>query len=210
MLDERQPAPEKKREIAEVMVLAVVAIATSWSGYQATKWGGEQGRLYALGSSDRFQAEAASTFGGQQVVADSSIFTAWLQARDRGDTNLESLLVRRFSPDYAAAFNDWLKLDPFTNPAAPAGPAVMPDFSNPSFEKATQLNAAAAVEVGLGTAARETANKYVRGTVLFASVLFLVAAGRRFTSRGVRIAADALGIGLLAYTLSFLAILPRM
>jgi hypothetical protein len=33
-------------EIAEAVVLAVVAIATAWSGYQAALWTGHQSELY--------------------------------------------------------------------------------------------------------------------------------------------------------------------
>ena len=95
-----QPADNEGRafdriEIVEVAVLALVAIATAWSGYQATQWGGSQALLYGQASTTRFAADAASTRGGQFLVADSSMFTAWLQARATGDTQLQAVLVRR-------------------------------------------------------------------------------------------------------------------
>jgi hypothetical protein len=46
--------------------------------------------------------------------------------------------------------------------------------------------------------------------VLFASVLFLVAIAQRFRERGVRIAANALAFGLLAYTPYGVGSLPRI
>ena len=112
---------EKVVEILEVSLLAIVAIATAYSGYQGTQWGGEQARLYGLASSTRFEAEAASTLGGQELVADASFFTAWLQAHEAGHRQLETMLENRFTPEYAAAFDDWLALDPFTNPDVPRG-----------------------------------------------------------------------------------------
>jgi hypothetical protein len=63
---------------------------------------------------------------------------------------------------------------------------------------------------GTGTAARETAEKYVRTTVLFAMVLFLVAVAQRFKLRGVRIAANGLAFALLAYALFTVSTLPRL
>ena len=81
---------EKVIEILEVSVLAIVAMATAFSGYQGTQWGGEQARLYGLASSTRFEAEAASTLGGQELVADSAFLTAWLQAHRAGDRELEA------------------------------------------------------------------------------------------------------------------------
>ena len=209
-MDEPQTRWEKVVEIVEVSVLAIVAIATAYSGYQGTQWGGEQARLYGLASTTRFEAEAASTFGGQQLVADASFFTAWLQAHAAGDEQLEAMLEARFTPDYADAFQAWLATDPFTNPDAPPGPAAMPGFANPSMTKAAELNDQASAYFAAGTTARETANKYVRQTVLFASVLFLVAIAQRFRLRGVRIAANALAFALLLYTLYGIERLPRI
>ena len=191
-------------------MLAIVAIATAYSGYQGTQWGGEQARLYGLASSTRFEAEAASTFGGQELVADSSFFTAWLQAHAAGDRELQAMLEKRFTPEYAAAFQDWLATDPFANPDAPPGPGYMPGFENPSMAKGAKLNAQASGYFTRGTEARETANKYVRQTVLFASVLFLVAIAQRFRLRGVRIGANALALVLLAFAVYGVVTLPRM
>ena len=209
-MEQPQTRWEKVVEIVEVSVLAIVAIATAYSGYQGTQWGGEQARLYGLASTTRFEAEAASTLGGQELVADASFFTAWLQAHSAGDTKLESMLEARFTPDYADAFQDWLATDPFTNADAPPGPAAMPSYANPSMAKAAELNDQASVYFAAGTTARETANKYVRQTVLFASVLFLVAIAQRFRLRGVRIAANALALALLLYTLYGVDRLPRI
>jgi len=196
-------------EIVEVLVLAIVAIATAWSGYQAAKWDGERAFQYGSSSRDRFEADAASTFGGQQLVADSAMFTAWLQAKDSGDTQLQDVLVRRFTPDYRLAFDAWLKTNPLTDPAAPPGPAYMAEYHNPSLEQAKELNAAAADAFDQGTAAGETAEVYVRDTVLLASVLFLVAIAQRLKVRAVRIGAIAIGWALLLYTLISVIGLPR-
>ena len=52
--------------------------------------------------------------------------------------------------------------------------------------------------------------KYVRLTVLFALVLFLIASGQRFRQRPVRTSANVLAVCLLLYTLVNLIILPRL
>ena len=46
--------------------------------------------------------------------------------------------------------------------------------------------------------------------MLFALVLFLIAAGQRFKQRPVRISANALGVCLLVYAVVDLVILPRL
>ena len=147
-----KPAPKDDRvaEIVEVVVLSMVAILTAWSGYQGAKWGGQQAILYATASTDRLKAEALSTHAGQVLVADATIFTAWLQAHDAGDSTLEAQLEKRFSTGYAAAFDDWLATDPFTDPDAPAGPAAMPGFTTAEFEQAAALNAQASQALNEG------------------------------------------------------------
>ena len=69
------------------------------------------------------------------------MLNAWLQARAAGNAQLEAAFVRRFSPEYRRAFDAWLKTDPFTDPAAPAGPGHMPEYRNPQLEEAERLNA---------------------------------------------------------------------
>lgn len=199
----------ERLEVFEVVILALVALATAWSGFQATQWGGKQATLYGQASTTRFAADAASTLGGQVLAANASLFTAWLQARNAGNTSLEQQLEKRFSPSYREAFEAWLKTDPFANPDAPAGPGYMPGFTEPNMEHAAVLNDQASELFAAGTEARETANKYVRDTVLFASVLFLVGASQRFRTRRVRVVGTVLAFALLAYTLTTLATLPR-
>ncbi|MDP9302808.1 MAG: hypothetical protein M3P43_18230 [Actinomycetota bacterium] len=177
--------------------------------YQATQWGGHQAMLYGQASTTRFAADASSTRGGQVLVADATMFTAWLQARSAGETGLEADLVRRFSPEYRTAFQAWLKTHPFDDASAPAGPGYMPGFTQPDLVEADHLNAQASELFEQGTEARETANKYVRDTVLFASVLFLAGLAQRFKDRRVKTAAIAVAFTLLAFTLVTIVTLPR-
>jgi hypothetical protein len=201
---------EEVVEVLEVLVLAIAAIATAWSGYQAARGDGRQSVLYGQSSRDRFQADAASTAGGQRLAADASMFNAWLQARTANDPRLQAAFARRFSPEYRSAFQAWLRTDPFSDPKAPPGPGYMPQYRNPQLEEAKRLNAQAAATFEEGTAARETADRYVRVTVLFALVLFLVAVGQRFRVRGVRIGVNTLAVGLLAYGMYAAVTLPRL
>jgi hypothetical protein len=215
-LSERErSAGEKRRweaviEILEVVLLALAAIATAWSGYQAAKGDGQQSVLYAEAGVDRLQASTAAALGSQRLAADGAMFSAWLQARTANNPQLQAMLVRRFSPEYRTAFDAWLDTRPFTNPAAPPGPGFMPQYHNPQAEQAKQLNEQAAVAEEAGTEARHTAEEYVRATVLLALVLFLVALGQRFRVRGVRIATIVLAFGLFAYGIYDVATLPRL
>jgi len=197
-------------EIVEVAVLSIVALTTAWSGYQGTQWGGRQSMLYAQASSTRLQAEALSTHAGQVLVADATIFTAWLEAHHAQDTSLEGELERRFSAEYHDAFTAWLATDPFTHAAAPPGPAAMPGFTTAEYQQAAAMNDQASALLTEGTDARDTANEYIRATVLFASVLLLIGIAQRFSIAGVRVAANVLALVLLAYAVFSVARLPRI
>jgi hypothetical protein len=193
-----------------VVVLALAAIATAWSGYQAAKGDGKQSVLYSDASVVRLQANTAATLGQQRLAADGAMFSAWLEARAANDPQLQAILVRRFSPEYRTAFAAWLDTEPFTNPDAPPGPGYLPEYHNPQIEQAETLNEQAAALEEAGTEARHTAEEWVRATVLFALVLFLVAVGQRFRLRGVRIATIAMALGLFSYGLYEIATLPPL
>jgi hypothetical protein len=213
-LSEREDAARVKRrweealEILEVVLLALAAIATAWSGYQAAKGDGKQSVLYSDASVDRVQANTAATLGQQRLAADGAMFSAWLEAKAANNPQLQTMLERRFSPEYRTAFAAWLATEPFTNPDAPPGPGYLPEYHNPQLEQAERLNEEAATLEEAGTEARHTAEEYVRATVLFALVLFLVAVGQRFRLRGVRIATIAMALGLFSYGLLQIATLP--
>jgi hypothetical protein len=197
-------------EIGEVVILAIVAVATAWSGYQAARWDGRQAFLYGTASRLHVQADEADTLGGQQRLLDVSTFNTWIQAYTEGNKQLAQLYVRRFSDEYRVAFDAWLELHPFKNPDAPAGPIFMPEYHNALSEHAAALDEEGAQDFDEGTEARETADKYIRQTVLFATVLFLIAVAQRFRYRGVRIAATSVAAVLLIFAVVGVVGLPRI
>jgi hypothetical protein len=122
-------------EMLEALLLAVVAVATAWSGYQAAKWDGGQAELYGEASTIRIDADQQLTLGGQQRLLDVTTFNTWIEARSEGRHELAALYERRFSPEFKVAFDAWLATRPFANPDAPPGPSFMPEYVNPQLEK---------------------------------------------------------------------------
>ena len=197
-------------EILEVFVLAIVAIATAWSGFQAAKWDGHQAFEYGESNRIRFEADEASTTAGQELNTDVGLFTAWLEAESVGNTDLMKVFERRMTPDYRIAFNAWLATDPFNTRDAPPGPAAMPQYRNPHAEEADHLNEVASERFEHGTEARETADKYVRNTVLLAMVLFFVALAQRFDDRLRRTAVNVMALFVLLVAVVSVASLERL
>jgi hypothetical protein len=184
-------------EIIEAILLAVVAILTAWSGYQAAAWDGRNALYYGEANKGRVTASQISTQGDQYLLFDAITFNAWLQATAEGNSKLQAFYARRFSPEYRMAFDAWLKTDPLHNPKAPTGPGAMPQYRNPLSEQATALANEASASFEKGTAARDTGDKYVRATVLLATVLFLVALSQRFKTTRIRTALLIVGAVLV-------------
>lgn len=196
-------------EILEAVLLAVVAVFTAWSGYQAALWDGESAKLYAESSRSRAESVELSLESGQVLVYDAGTFNSWLQAKARGEVELATLLVRRMTPEYRTAFHAWLKTDPLNNPDAPAGPRFMPEFEDPLAAKAATLSEQATEEFDKAVEDRSTGEHFVRLTVVFAAVLFLIAVGQRFKIRKVRLAVLGVAGVFLVYAIAVLASYPQ-
>ena len=200
----------KIAEVVEVVILAVVAVATAWSGYQAARWDDRNAFLYGTSTELWIMADEAATIGGQQRLLDVSTFNTWIEERTQGEQEVADLYVERFSPEFRVAFDAWLATKPFSNPDAPPGPSFMPEYRNALVEQAAELHDRARETFRSGTEARETEDDYIRLTVLFATVLFLIAVSQRFTFRRVRIAAVSLAAVLMIIALVGVVTLPRI
>jgi hypothetical protein len=195
-------------EILEAILLAIVAVATAWSGYQTARWDGRQAHLYGLSSKDRAAENRAATLSGQQRIYDTSTFGFWLQEKTQGHRRSAALFERRFRPEYRPAFAAWLRTDPFHNPNAPPGPIFMPQYHNAAAERAATYDERASVAFEGGTKARETGDRYLRNTVLLATVLFLTALAQKFKVFRVRLAVVGLAGCLLVIALYFVVTYP--
>jgi len=96
--------------------------------------------------------------------------------------------------------------EPETNPDAPPGPRDMPEYREPELARARHLDRQAGEAFARGESQGTTADKYVRTTVVLASVLFLVGISSHFPVRGARYALIGLGAVLLVAALVQLAL----
>ena len=83
-------------EIIEALILALVAVATAWSGYQAAKWAGNRAQDYSSASRLRVTAEGLATLAGQERIYDSDTFNSWLAAKLDGKSQTAEFFERRF------------------------------------------------------------------------------------------------------------------
>jgi hypothetical protein len=197
-------------EIIEALILALVAVATAWSGYQAAEWAGRRAEDYANASRLRVNAEGLATLAGQERIYDSDTFDSWLAAKLDGKAQAAEFLERRFRDEYRPAFTAWMKTDPFNNAHASPGPIFMPEYHNAKHEQFLGLTKEAEQIADKGTRSGETGDQYVRITVLLATVLLITAIGQRFRFKIVRILFMILAWLLLCLPLWQLLLLPRI
>jgi len=196
-------------EIAEAIVLAIVAITTAWSGYQAALWSGHQSKLYGVASKLRVQADGAAASANYERLYNAATVAQWLQAETSGQKKLANLYERRFLPEFQPAFAAWKKTDPLNNPDAPPGPFHMPEFRSSKAEEATRLTEQSSSTFAEGDLARHHSDDYVRETVMLATVLLLTAISQRFKVPSVRIGLILVAGVLLCVSIYNLLTLPR-
>jgi hypothetical protein len=194
--------------IAEAVLLAIVALTAAWAGYSAAKWGTESSLKLAKASTTRAKASRAYQLGYSTRSQDASNFNAWFSAYLAGNKNAERVAENRFRPNYDLAFRAWLATKPFTNPNAPKGPQYMPQYKPLGSDQARSLDTQADAYYAEGQHAGQTGDKYIRVTVILASVLFIVGISSHFPMRGIRIGLVCLGAGLLIFAAIELLQLP--
>jgi hypothetical protein len=204
--------PHERRDrlisITEAALLSVVALLAAWSGYAASKWSTESRVELAKASSLRIEASRADTENFELRNFDSSTFDTWFTAYMAGNKTGMRLAERRFRPEFKVAFDAWRATKPETNPGAPRGPTFMPEYKRPGVAEARILDDRAKAAFLDGEKDGSTADKYVRLTVVLASILFLVGISTHFPYRGVRYGLIGLGVALLMLSLVQLSALP--
>lgn len=196
-------------EIVEAALLAIVAIATAWSGYEVAKWSALSIQEYNLASRVTVMSQEKATLAGQDRLYDITTFNGWAAAKVAREERLATFYQRRFRPEYAAAFAAWWKLDPINNPAAPPGPIFMPEYTDANSQKSANLTQEAQVHFEKGVSMRDTGDKYVRVTVFLATVLLLTALSQRFKIFGPRVAVVAVALVLLVFSTYWILTFPR-
>jgi hypothetical protein len=190
---------EKRFEILATVMLAVAALATAWSGYQASLWDGIQSSNYTQASAARTNAAQKHTEANQHRLADLSVFENYIDASLDGDTELARFYRPRFSDALEPAYEAWIALEPETNPDAPPSPLGMPEYQPPQDQEASDLTARAEAKFADGEDANTYSDTYTASTLFFASALFFAAISERFEYRRARISLLAFaGVGLIA------------
>src|SRR3954451_22544978 len=128
-----QPPAVDWLELAAVLLLAVTAIMTAWTGFQSSKWSGAMSISFAQASTARIDAARMEGIANRKQTIQVSLFTQWLQAHQAHDEALTKFLTERFPEPLASAFPAWVATKPLITPGAPSTPFEMPQYVIPEL-----------------------------------------------------------------------------
>jgi hypothetical protein len=185
---------------AAVLILLSAGVATSWNGYQATRWMSVQDGRYSRANALHTEAARASTEAGAMKSIDALAFQSWLIAYAERKTELQDFYRQRFRREFSIAFDKWYKEQPLLT--ADATPLERPEYRLESAERALRLEAEASRIFAEGETASYLAEKYMLNSVSLSLALLFAGLAKSFRSLRLKVlvlsgAALSFGIALV-------------
>jgi hypothetical protein len=203
--------PEPKKawfEPACAILMAAASVATAWCSYQSSCWSDRSSELDGAAATLQRQATAQHLESRQIEAIQMRLVMEVIDARMEGNENLANFYADRFRDELKPAYEQWLALDPFSNPNAPPHPFV-PDLYKPRFEQEVRdARAAAARAEDESSVSGQYARSYLSNTVSLATVLLFAATAEKFDQRRVRLGSLAFAFALFLFAGLRAAMLP--
>ena len=190
------------------VLLALATVATAWSGYQSSRWNGEATKAAARGNAARVESIRASDLANTQAQVDVAVFTQWVDAYAKGETELSDFYFKRFRAEFKPAVDAWIATRPRMNPNAPLTPFAMPQYTSAARDEAEKLRAEADERAAASRSYIQRATNYVLGVVLFAASLFFAGMSTKLGAPRLRWVLLAFGATVFLGTAVWLGTLP--
>lgn len=190
------------------LLLAGAALATSWSSYEASRWGGVQDSYYSQASSARTRAAHTADNAMRLRMMDIGIFMNWLNAYADDKQVLKEFYERRFRPEFRPAFRAWLATHPLRDSTSGSTPFQRPEYRLALDEETERLVKESMRLFEAGQQANANSDGYVFDTVILATVLFFTGALGQIVRPKVRGAILGMACVLLVLSVVRLAMAP--
>jgi hypothetical protein len=206
------PAPQASQrdwvEIVATVLLALAAVATAWSSYQANRWNGEQAKTSGRVNAVRIDAARAQGLAQGQTQVDIAMFFQWINATSSDDAELATFYLDRFRPEFRPAFEAWLATDPLSDPGAPPSPFAMDVYQLEARTEAEQLDAQAEELAATVRRNIQRSANYVLAVVMFAVALFFAGMSTKLRGEGTRKVLLVVGCLVFLGTAAWIASFP--
>jgi hypothetical protein len=204
----RQGRFDRRFELAATVLLAMAAVATAWAAYQSARWHGEQAKAQSASIAARVESTRTANVANRQAQIDVALFTQWVDAYARDETELAGFYRKRFRTEFQPAFKAWVATRPRTNRSAPLSPFAMPQYDLSATVQADRLESqAGAFSEDVGRFIQR-ADDYSLTVVLFAASLFFAGISTRLRSPTARMVVLGLGYALFLGSLIWIATFP--
>ena len=204
----KESRADYRLEIVAAVLLSIAAVGTAWATYQSARWRGEQAKAQSASIAARVESTRAAAVANRQTQIDVALFTQWVNAYAREETELATFYQGRFRDEFRPAFNAWVATKPRTNPDAPLSPFAMPQYRLAATAQADALEAKAGAKSNDVARYIQRADDYTLAVVLFAVSLFFAAISTRLGAWRLRVALLAMGCVLCLGTIVWLATQP--
>ena len=208
MEDAGQSRFDRRLELAATVLLATAAVATAWAAYQSARWHGAQAKDQSASIAARVESTRAANMANRQAQIDVALFTQWVDAYARDETELADFYRKRFRPEFQPAFQAWIATRPRKNPNAPLSPFALPQYRLAAIAKADALETRATAFSQRVGRYIQRADNYSLAGVLFAASLFFAGISTRLQSSTPRMIVLGLGYTLFLGTLVWIATFP--
>jgi hypothetical protein len=191
-----------------MVLLALAAVATAWSSYQATRWNGEQAKTSSRVNKTRIDAARAADRANAETQVDIATFIQWVDAFAQDETELASFYRARFREEFRPAFDAWIATRPLETTSAAPTPFALPEYRLASAAEAARLDGQAEVLAATVRRDIQRASNYVLAVVLFAVALFFAGMSTKLATPGLRTAMLAVGWIVFAGAAAWVATSP--
>lgn len=200
---------ERRPEGFATVLVSVAGLATSWAGYQAALWNGDQVEEANASIAARALSTSHATKAGQLVAIDVGMFSSWLIEQARGDPKLARFFQERFRDEFKVPFNQWMASNPFESATAAPSPFALPSYHLRSVDSANHFETAADSLALASSTANRVGDTYVLTAVVLATVMFFVGTARQTVRLGLRWALLGLAAAVCMGAVIRLLTLPR-
>jgi hypothetical protein len=199
---------DARLEVVATVLLALAAVATAWSGYQASRWNGEAAKASGHTNKLRIEAARAQGLAEAQKGADLATFTQWVDAYLLDRPAVANFYFKRFRKEFKPAVVAWIATRPLKNPNAPPSPFALPQYRLAAASDAKRLDAEADVSSATKDRNIQHSTDYVLGVVLFSVALFFAGMSVKLPLRRLRVLLLAFGIAIFVGTVAWIATSP--
>jgi len=195
-------------ELAAAVLLAVAAVTTAWSSYQASRWNGEQAKTASAVNKTRIAAARSADLASSQTQVDIATFIQWVDAYATKQSELVRFYRQRFRAEFKPAFDAWVATRPLKTAGAPPTPFAMPQYRLAAAAEAGRLDVEAELLAADVRRYIQRSSNYVLGVVLCAVALFFAGISTKLASPRLRVAMVGLGWIIFLVAVAWIATSP--